>query len=78
MAHEPRAEHERLDLIVVEHERRQVVAGTDAVADTRFAVDRRAREDQIAYVAVDRALRHAEPFGQMRGGRRRPGAAAAR
>ena len=72
LAHDPRAEHERLDLIAVEHERRQVVAGTDAIADARFAVDRRAGEDQIADVAVDRALRYAEPFGKVRGGRRRP------
>ena len=71
LAHDARAEHERLDLIAVEHERRQVVAGTDAIADPRLAVDRRAGEDQIADVAVDRALRYAEPFGKVRGSRRR-------
>ena len=56
-AHDPRAEHERLDLVAVEHQRRQVVAGPQAIADAGFAVDRRAGQDQIADVAVDRALR---------------------
>ena len=57
-AHDARAEHERLNLFAVEHQRRQVIAGAEAIADARFAVDRRAGQDQIADVAVDRPLRN--------------------
>ncbi len=38
---DPRAEHERLNLFSVEHQRRQIVAGLQAVADAGLAVDRR-------------------------------------
>src|SRR5439155_25204268 len=57
LAHDARAEHERLDLFAIEHERRQVVARPDAIADARLAVDRRAGEHEIADVAVDRPFR---------------------
>ena len=69
LANNPRPEHERLNLFAIEHERWQVVSGTESVADARFAVDRRARQDQIADVAVDRPLRNLQLGGDVRRGR---------
>src|SRR5207247_2467582 len=71
LTHDARAEHERLDFVAIEHERWQVVPRTNAVPDPRLAVDRRAGEHEIADVAIHRALRHAEPLGDVRGGGRR-------
>src|SRR5262249_36876851 len=71
---DPRPEHERLNLFAIEHER-QIVAGTDPVADAGFALDRRSRQRQIADVAVNRPFRDLQPAGDLR--RRRHRAATA-
>src|SRR5207245_7067953 len=57
LTHDPHAQDERLDLVAIEHERGQIVAGPDAIADAGLAVDRRAGEDEIADVAIDRPFR---------------------
>ncbi len=76
LADDPRAEHERLNLFTIEHKRRQIVPGPDAIPDAGFAVDRRAGEDQIADVAIDRPLRDLQlPRDLLR---RRHGSAAAK
>jgi len=63
--HETGADGQRLHFVEAEHQRRQVEAGTDAVADARLAVDRYAGGQQRRHVAVDRALRHAQPLGKL-------------
>jgi hypothetical protein len=68
---DPRAEHERLNLFTIEHERRQIVAGPDPVADAGRAFDRRAGQRQIADVAIDRPLRDLQLLGDLRRRRHR-------
>jgi len=61
-----RPRDQRLDFIGGEHQRSQVEAGPHAVADTGLALDRHARDRQVADVAIHRALGHAQPVGQHR------------
>jgi len=65
----PQAYGERLDFVQREHERRDIEAGLEAVADARLALDRHAREREVAHIAVHRAQRHAEPLREERGRR---------
>ena len=60
-------EHQRLDLLLLEHERRQVETGLQHVADAGFALDRHAAGDQVLDVAIDRALRHLQRARSGRG-----------
>src|SRR6185369_7337466 len=62
------SEHERLNLIAIEHQRRQVIPGAKAIADTRFSVDRRSRQNQITDIAVDRPFRDLQLAGDVRRG----------
>ena len=62
--HHARTGHQRHDLVAGEHERGQLEAFAQEVADPRLAVDRHARGLQVGDVAVDRAFRHLEPRGQ--------------
>ena len=67
---QPRADGDRLDLLDGEHQRRQVEAAAQHVADARRALDRHAARLQGGDVAIDRARRHFELVGQRRGGGR--------
>ena len=62
-----RAQHQGLDLLLVEHQRRQVEAGLQHIADARLALDRHAAGDQVLDVAVDGALRHLQRLAQIAG-----------
>src|SRR5277367_2504014 len=64
--HHARAEDERLAL--AEHQWRQVVALAQRVSDSRRALNRNLACDQIADIAVDRALADLEVFGERTGG----------
>jgi hypothetical protein len=63
-AHEARADHQRLEFIDVEHQRRNVRALAQHVADPGLALDRHARRLQVRDVAIDRAQRDAEGLGE--------------
>ena len=69
---QPRRRDECRGFILREHQRRQVEARAQAVADAGFALDRHALALQVGHVAVDGALRHLEPLRQERGGREPP------
>ena len=69
------ADHDGLDLLGREHQRRQVVPLAQDVADAGLAFDRDAPRLQGRDVAIDRARGHFEPVRQH-GGRHRPPAAA--
>ena len=66
--HHARAEHQRFDLLFVEHEWRQVVAARQRVSDAGFAQHRHPGEDEIAHVPVDGPLRDAQVVRQRAGG----------
>jgi hypothetical protein len=66
---EARAHHQRVDLFIAEHERRQVEVRMQAIADARLAVDRHARSGQVGDVAIDRAVADFEPLRELRGRR---------
>jgi len=59
------AQRQRQRLVLGEHQRRQVIAGPQAVADAGFAVDGNTRQQQITYIAIDRPRRDFEPFGKL-------------
>ena len=59
-----RAEDDRLELALAEHERRQVVSLPERVPHARLALDRHAAGHQVADVAVDRPLAHLERLGE--------------
>ena len=61
-----RAEHERLDLFLRKHQRREHEAGAQHIADARLAIDRRALRAQRLDVAIQRAQRYAEFLGKHR------------
>ena len=65
----PRAQHQRFDLLLGKHERRQVEAGLQDVAHAGFALDRHTTGDQVLDVAVDGALRDLQGFAQVAGAR---------
>ncbi len=71
----PRADGNRLDLVDGEHQGRQVEALAQHVADAGRALDRHAPGLQGGDVAIDRARRDLELFGQRRCGHRFPGRA---
>src|SRR5687768_2433391 len=71
---EARAHDQRVDLLIAEHERRQVEFRMQAVTDTGFAVDRHAGSAEVGDVPVDGPLADFEPLSQLRG-RRQPAAA---
>jgi uncharacterized protein involved in type VI secretion and phage assembly len=58
--HPARAQHQRLQFVGIEHQRRQEEAAAQHVADAGRAVDRRAELGQGLDVAVDGALGNAE------------------
>ena len=64
-----RAQHQGLDLLLVEHERRQVEARPQHIAHARLALDRHAAGDQVLDVAVDGALRHLQRIAEVAGPR---------
>jgi hypothetical protein len=61
--HPAGAEGRRLDLVGGQHQRRQVEAAFQHVAETRLAADRHALADEGGDVAVDRTLRCLELGG---------------
>ena len=65
LRHPTRAEDQRLDFFVVEHERRQHEAGAHHEADTGFAGNWRALRHQRLDVAIDRAHRHRQLRRQL-------------
>src|SRR5260370_11470134 len=66
--HHARAEDERLELVLAEHKRRQIVSLAQRVTDSSRAFDRDLARDQIADVAVDGALADVELLGERAGG----------
>ena len=64
---DPGAQHQRLDLVLVEHQGRQVETLAQGVADARLALDRHPARHQIAHVAVDGPLRHLEFLREVAG-----------
>src|SRR5581483_4436957 len=60
------AQHQGLDLLLREHQRRQHEARPQDVADTRLAIDMRTLALQRIDVAVERAQRDAEFIGERR------------
>ncbi len=72
--HQPGAQHQRFEFVAIEHDRGQIEAAAQLVADARFALDRHAAGDQIADVAVDGALGNVQPFGELARGERAPSA----
>jgi hypothetical protein len=69
-----RPEDERLELPFREHQRRDVEAAREGVADPRLADHGDPREREVPHVAVDRPGRDAERAGELR--RRRDAATA--
>src|SRR6185312_6499000 len=69
-----RADRDRFDLVDGEHQRRQVEALAQHVADAGRALDRHAAGLQGSDVAIDRARGDLELLGQRRRGHRFPGA----
>src|SRR5262249_13739618 len=61
----PRAEHQGLDFLLLEHQWRQIEARLEHVADTRFALDRYAAGSKVPDVAIDRALRDLKGLAQV-------------
>ena len=68
--HQPRADRDRLDLVDREHQRRQVEALAQHVAQAGRALDRHAAGLQGRHVAIDRAHRDLQLLGK-RGRRHR-------
>src|ERR1700722_1271156 len=66
--HHASAEHERLELVLAEHERRQIVALAQRVADTGGALDWNLARNQVADVAIDSALADVEMFRERSSG----------
>jgi hypothetical protein len=66
-------QHHGLRLLDGEHQRRQVEAGAQDIADAALALDRHAHRLQGYDIAVDRAHRHLQPFGDLGGGHRLAG-----
>ena len=69
-AHMARTDRDRIDLIRCEHQRRQVEAAAQHIADAGGALDRDPARLQGRDVAVDRASRDLEPVGERRRGQR--------
>ena len=70
-AHEARADDQRFEFAGIEHQRRDVRALAQDIADPGFALDRHAGQLQVGDVAVDRAQRDRETRGQLPRGQRR-------
>ena len=68
------AEHQRLELLAVEHQRRQVEALAQGIAHAGLALDGDARQHEVADVTIDRALRDFQPLGERAGGGEAPAA----
>ena len=64
---DPGAQHQRLELVLVEHQGRQVEALAQGIADARLALDRHPARHQVAHVPVDRPFRDLELFGEVAG-----------
>ena len=64
--HPARAEHDRLDFVFREHQRRQHESRVQHVAYARLAIDLRALTVERFDVAIERAQRNPERFGQHR------------
>src|SRR3954466_16163960 len=72
-AHDPGAEHQRLDLLLVKHQRRQLEAAVERIAHPRLALDGHSRGEKVADVAIDGPLGHLQRLRQLpRGGRAAP------
>src|SRR5690606_25276635 len=67
--HNSRAQHQCFDLSSSKHKGWEVEALAQHVAHTRLALDRYARHDEIADVAVDGTLRHLQRLRKRRGRR---------
>ncbi len=74
-AHEARADDQGFELFGGEHQRRDVRALAQHVADAGFAFDRHAGELQVRDIAIDRAQRYRQRLGETP--RRQRGAASA-
>jgi hypothetical protein len=59
-------QHDRLHLLDRKHQRRQVEAGAHDVADAAPALDRHPHRLKCGDIAVDRAHRHFQRFGDLR------------
>ena len=70
--HPARAEYDRFDLLLAEHQWRQHEARAQHVADAGLAIDVRALGLERVDVAIDRAQRHAGRLGQRRSAHRMP------
>src|ERR1700722_16082739 len=66
--HHASAEHERLELVLAEHEGRQVVSLAQRVADAGGTLDGNLARDQVVDVAVDCSLAGIELFRERSGG----------
>src|SRR5580658_10809683 len=66
--HHASAEDERYELALTEHERRQIVALAQRVADAGRAFDWNLARDQVADVAVNGSLADIELFGERTSG----------
>ena len=73
--HPMRAERHRVDLVRRQHQRRQIEAAFQHIADTRFAADRHALAHQSGNVAIDGSFGGLQFLGNRVGRHRLPGAA---
>src|SRR4029077_2702262 len=58
------AEDDRLELVLIEHERWQIISAAKGIAHSGCALDRHLARNQIANVAIDRAFAHLKLIGQ--------------
>jgi hypothetical protein len=68
--HPARTQHQRLDLLLAEHQRRQHEARAQHIAHARLAIDVRAFGLQRVDVAIEGAQRHARRLGERRAAHR--------
>ncbi len=64
-ANEPRACNKRNDLIIVKHQRRNIIAQAHDIAHTRLAFNGHTRTDQIGNIAIDCALGNFETHREL-------------
>jgi hypothetical protein len=59
------AKHQRLDLLLLKHQRRQIEPRLQNVSDTGLALDRNAGRHEVADVAVDRSFRYLQRIREL-------------